>query len=74
MLGATRSGLWADPEDPAHIASKLLDVLALPVRPPDEVERLAGQYHFRSLTERLAEWIRNLTDVPLSGMRRSWPD
>ncbi len=60
MLEMTRSGLWADPGDPTKIAAKLLDALALPVRPLEEVERFAGQYHYRSLTGQLAAWIREL--------------
>jgi len=61
MLETTCSGVWADPKDSEDIASKFVDVLNLPVRSSEEVERLAQLYHFRSLTKRLAGWIRILT-------------
>lgn len=60
MLKVTGSGIWADPGDPADIASKLLQALELPARPPEEVKRLASQYHYRSLTAQLAAWVREL--------------
>jgi len=60
MLETTGSGLWADPLDPKNIARKFVDVLHLPARPSEEVERLAKLYHFRSLTQTLVDWIRFL--------------
>lgn len=61
ILKTTCSGVWADTEDPEDIASKFVDALNLRVRSSEEVERLKQLYHFRSLTERLAGWIRILT-------------
>lgn len=61
MLKTTGSGIWADPNDPEDIASKFMDALNLPVRLSEEVERLTQLYHFRSLSEKLAGWIRTLT-------------
>ena len=60
MLNTTGSGISADPEDPADIASKFLAALKLPVRSPEEVQRLAQIYHFRSLSHRLAVMIRGV--------------
>jgi glycosyltransferase involved in cell wall biosynthesis len=60
IIDATGSGIWADPGDPADIATKFLWALALPVRSPQEVEQLTRQYHYRSLAECLAGWIHDL--------------
>jgi glycosyltransferase involved in cell wall biosynthesis len=62
MMKTTGCGVWADPNDPEDIASKFVDALNLQVRSSEEEERLAQLYHFRSLTETLAVWIRLLTD------------
>jgi hypothetical protein len=59
MLNATASGVCADPRDPKDIASKFVDVLNMPARSLEEIESLAELYHLRSLTKRLAGWIRN---------------
>jgi glycosyltransferase involved in cell wall biosynthesis len=64
LVDATGSGLWADPDDPADIAIKLLRALALPVRSARDVRLLTKQYQCRSLAERLAGWINDLTAVP----------
>jgi len=63
MLRATGAGLSADPEDPAQISAKFLEALALPIRSPEEVQRTAGQYYFRTLAKQLAEWIHGLDVV-----------
>jgi glycosyltransferase involved in cell wall biosynthesis len=73
ILKTTCSGVWADTEDPEDIASKFVDALNLPVRSPEEVERLKHLYHFRSLTERLAGWIRILAGgAPRSQELQKW--
>ncbi len=64
LLRETGSGIWADPNDPADIASKLLSALELPVRSPAEVQlRWGGKYHYRALSGRLAEWIYKLREA-----------
>jgi glycosyltransferase involved in cell wall biosynthesis len=61
LLDSTGSGIWADPADPAGIAAGLLRALELPGVTPEEAERRwSSQFHFRSLTARLADWIRRL--------------
>jgi glycosyltransferase involved in cell wall biosynthesis len=60
ILKNTSSGVWADTGDPEDIANKFIEVMNLPVRSSEEVERTAHLYHFRSLTKRLASWIRIL--------------
>jgi glycosyltransferase involved in cell wall biosynthesis len=62
MMKTTNCGVWADTEDPEDIASKFIEVMNLPARSSEEVERVAQLYHFRSLTERLVGWIRILKD------------
>src|SRR5262249_40585852 len=59
MLNATSSGVWADPRDSKDIASKFVDVLNMPTRSLEEIDSLAELYHLRSLTKRLASWIRH---------------
>jgi Glycosyl transferase 4-like domain len=62
LLDSTGSGTWADPGDPSHIASKLLEALELPAYSPHEVQRrLNHRFHFRSLAAQLTSWIRPLT-------------
>jgi glycosyltransferase involved in cell wall biosynthesis len=61
LLDSTGSGIWADPADPAGIAAGLLRALELPGVTPEEAEqRWSSQFHFRSLTAQLADWIRRL--------------
>jgi len=75
MLEQTGSGLWADPEDPAEIAANFLRALALPVASPEAAqERWYGQFHYRSLTARLAAHFRDLAfdrDVPRASVAGS---
>lgn len=68
IMDATRAGFCADPEDAGDIASKLLQAMAQPVRKTKDINLLAGQYHIRSLTERLAGWIHDLTATPTAGV------
>jgi hypothetical protein len=61
LLDSTGSGIWADPADPAGIAAGLMRALELPGVTPEEAERRwSNQFHFRSLTTRLAGWIHQL--------------
>ncbi len=60
MLETTGLGVSVDPSDPRDIAARLLQVLELPSRTPEEVQRLASPYNFKSLTECLARHIREL--------------
>jgi len=61
LLDHTGSGIWADPADPAGIATALLRALQLPGVTPEEAERRwSSQFHFRSLTAQLASWIRRV--------------
>ena len=69
MLLATGAGLSADSEDRARIAAKFLEALALPVRPAEEVKRVAGQYHYRNLAKQLADQIHDLIAVDVRGGR-----
>ena len=59
LIEETASGLWADPGDVSDIAEKLLRVLAMPARSPQEVlNTWSGNFNYRVLTGKLAEWIK----------------
>lgn len=59
LIEETKSGLWADPGDVADIAEKLLGVLKMPTRSPDEVlHTWSGSFSYRVLTGKLAQWIK----------------
>jgi glycosyltransferase involved in cell wall biosynthesis len=61
LLDSTGLGTWADPDDPNQIAKKIWEVVHQPPRSFEEVKRIwSVQFHFRSLTERLAHWIREV--------------
>jgi len=61
MIEKTGSGVWVEPDDPAEIGLKLLEVLAMPPVPPERAQRLwAGDFHFRSLAGKLADWVKDL--------------
>ena len=54
----TGSGLVVDPNDQVAIASAIVQVLQAQPRTPEEVELLASQFDFRSITAGLAANIR----------------
>ncbi len=66
LLEETGAGIWADPADPQEIAAKLLEALKLPAVLPSDVQEGFGKYHYRALTSRLAEWIKEEVRAPSS--------
>jgi len=59
VLQSTGAGISVSPESPGEIADGFLRALELPSRPREEmIRRWSNQYHFRSLTQRLAGIIR----------------
>ncbi len=68
LVDMTGSGAWADPNDVAGIAQALLKVLKMAPRTPEEVERKwDAQFHFRSLTRRLAGMLQELSAKRATG-------
>jgi glycosyltransferase involved in cell wall biosynthesis len=66
ILEETGAGIWANPADPQEIAAKLLEALKLPAVLPSDVQERFGKYHYRALTSRLAEWIKEEVRAPSS--------
>jgi hypothetical protein len=63
LIEMTGSGAWAGPDDARAIEEKFLSALALPAKPPDEVQRQwAPRFHYRSLSNQLSTWIRELVE------------
>jgi glycosyltransferase involved in cell wall biosynthesis len=61
VLERTGAGVWANPDDPTVIASKLLEALVRPQLSAVEVQRRwSGEFHFRSLAAKLAGWVTDL--------------
>ncbi len=61
VLRATAAGIWVGPANPLDIADALLEALHLPHRSAEDVSRrLAGQYHYRSLTKKLSLLIQEV--------------
>ncbi len=61
ILDLTGSGSWADPDNPAEITAKFLEVLEQPNRTPLDVQRQwFSTFHYRALTEKLAGHIFQL--------------
>jgi hypothetical protein len=71
IIRDTGCGLTADPDDPVDIAKQLERLLQWPALSPAEAaHKWAGHYHYRHLTERLAETIRAIVPAPRSGRPR----
>jgi hypothetical protein len=67
VLERTGAGRWANPDDSADIASKLIDALVRPQQSATEVQRRwSGEFHFRSLAGTLAGWVNNLARPQLT--------
>jgi glycosyltransferase involved in cell wall biosynthesis len=64
MIQTTGSGVCADPDDAEAIAAAILRVSDMEVKSRAEVARQFGQYHYRELTARLAEIVRDVIAVP----------
>ena len=63
LMTQMRAGIWTDEGDPFEIGKHFLASLSLPAHPADTIERcLAGRFHFRTLSNQLASWIRHLVD------------
>jgi glycosyltransferase involved in cell wall biosynthesis len=63
LMAQTGIGISVRENDPYEIGEKFLYALALPTQPAEVVQRRwAGQFHFRSLSGQLAQWIRELVD------------
>ena len=61
LLSETDSGIWADPGDAKGLADGFLRALELPARKPEEIQRQwASRYHFRALSSRLAQLLREI--------------
>ncbi len=62
LLRETGAGIWAEPKDVTAIADGFLRAMKLPVSRPEEVQRLwASKYHFRALSARLAQMLREIS-------------
>jgi glycosyltransferase involved in cell wall biosynthesis len=62
MIEKTGAGVCVEPDNPTEIAAKLLEALARPSVPPEQVQqRWSDEFHFRSLAGRLASWVKDLT-------------
>lgn len=58
IIRDTGCGVAADPDDPGDISRQLERLLAWPARSPAEArQKWSAQYHYRNLTQRLAETI-----------------
>jgi hypothetical protein len=61
-LDETEAGIWADPEKTDEIAANFMRVLTLPrILPIEAQQRWYKRFHYRSLTGRLAGYIRDAT-------------
>jgi glycosyltransferase involved in cell wall biosynthesis len=68
IIRSTGAGLHARADDPSDIAAKFLEISNWPARSPDDARKLWDhQFHYRSLTQRLADWIQQLTASPPTG-------
>ncbi|HEU5402506.1 MAG TPA: glycosyltransferase [Terriglobales bacterium] len=64
IIEATQSGFVADSRDAHAIAAALKRTLQMKPRTPQEVSRFTGNYHFKRLSERLADNIRRIVTQP----------
>jgi glycosyltransferase involved in cell wall biosynthesis len=65
VIRDTGCGVTADPDDPADIVRQIERLLDWPAMSPDEArQKWAAQYHYRNLTQRLAETIRTVVPTP----------
>lgn len=64
IISDTHCGVWARYDDSAEIAEKFLAALDLPDRSAEEIDRVAGSYHFRFLAKRLAGMIQTVANKP----------
>lgn len=63
VMAQTGEGVWAAENYPREIGEKFLLATTLPAQSADAVQqRWAERFHFRSLSRRLADWIRELVD------------
>ena len=59
VMAQTGVGIWAGEDDPCEIGEKFLLALTLPVQPAEIIQRRwSEQFHFRSLSRQLAQWIQ----------------
>lgn len=62
LLRETGAGLWAEPKNVDAIADGFLRALELPACRPEEVQRRwASKFHYRSLSSRLAQMLREIS-------------
>lgn len=61
VIDATQSGVWVPAADEARVAEKLLTALQMPRRSPEQINRTSSAYQYSSLTQRLADWMQELT-------------
>jgi hypothetical protein len=63
LMAQTGEGIWAHEDDPREIGERFLQALALPVQSAvHSQQKLAGRFHYRSLSCQLAKWIRELVE------------
>ena len=64
LLELTGAGVWADPDDPSAISEGLLQVMRMSRNSNFVVRSQLSQFHYKTLTGRLAEMIKNISAPP----------
>ncbi len=54
----TQTGIWADENDETQIAERFLAAIDVSAQAPEQIQKTWGsEFHFRSLTQKLAGWV-----------------
>ncbi len=67
LLADTGLGFCADPQDVAGIESALLHCLEMPAQLPPDRQEVLRRFHFRNLSKRLAEVLREVSGRQAAG-------
>jgi Glycosyl transferase 4-like domain/Glycosyl transferases group 1 len=58
LMTKTRTGIWAEEDNQTQIAERFLAAMDIPAQPPEHIQETWGrEFHFRSLTQKLAGWV-----------------
>lgn len=61
LMTKTQTGIWAEEDDQTQIAKRFLAAINVPAQPPEHIQKTWGdEFHFRSLTQKLAGWVDSI--------------
>jgi glycosyltransferase involved in cell wall biosynthesis len=74
VISQTGAGLCADSDSVSAIANALIQVLSMPARAPEDVQRQTQRFHWRTIARQFAESVKALARNATADSNASVPE